>query len=120
MVLQYGFVTLFVTAFPLSPILALINNVIELRLDAKKFIKYHQRSVAHRAATIGAWEDYIALISKISVVSNALIIALTTNAIPRMIYGWNHDSMDGFVQDSISKYNISCFTQENDNVDNLD
>ena len=120
MVLQYGFVTLFVTAFPLSPILALINNVIELRLDAKKFIKYHQRSVAHRAANIGAWEHYIALISKISVVSNALIIALTTNSIPRMIYGWNNDSMEGFVQDSISKYNISCFTQENDNVDNLD
>jgi len=28
-VIQFGFVTLFVAAFPLAPVLALINNVIE-------------------------------------------------------------------------------------------
>jgi hypothetical protein len=30
-VIQYGFVTLFVTAFPLAPFFALMNNVIEIR-----------------------------------------------------------------------------------------
>ena len=35
-VVQYGFVTLFVAAFPLAPLLALINNVFEIRLDAYK------------------------------------------------------------------------------------
>jgi hypothetical protein len=30
-VIQYGFVTLFVAAFPLAPLLALINNVFEIR-----------------------------------------------------------------------------------------
>ena len=32
MVIQYGFITLFVAAFPLAPLLALINNVFEIRL----------------------------------------------------------------------------------------
>ena len=36
MVIQYGFTTLFATAFPLAPFFAFINNVIEIRLDAYK------------------------------------------------------------------------------------
>jgi len=38
MAIQYGYVCLFVVAFPLAPLLALINNFIEIRLDAKKYL----------------------------------------------------------------------------------
>merc|ERR1719454_14433 len=109
MVIQYGFVTLFVVSFPLAPIFALINNMIELRLDALKFMAYRQRVVSKRAANIGAWEDYIALLSKIAVISNALVIAMTMETIPKMVYGWTHDSLDGYVENSLSSYNTSCF-----------
>ena len=34
--IQYGLITMFVPAFPLAPLFALINNIIELRLDAYK------------------------------------------------------------------------------------
>ena len=34
--IQYGFITLFVAAFPLAPLFALINNALEIRLDAIK------------------------------------------------------------------------------------
>ncbi len=34
--IQYGFITLFVTAFPLAPLFALLNNIFEIRLDANK------------------------------------------------------------------------------------
>ena len=34
--IQYGFITLFVAAFPLAPLCALINNLFEIRLDARK------------------------------------------------------------------------------------
>ena len=36
--IQYGFITLFVAAFPLAPLFALINNALEIRLDAIKVI----------------------------------------------------------------------------------
>lgn len=44
-VLQYGFVTIFVAAFPLAPLFALINNICEMRFDAKKLLLYHRRPV---------------------------------------------------------------------------
>ena len=52
-VIQYGFVTIFVAAFPLAPFFALINNVIEIRVDAYKFVTQWRRPVAARAQDIG-------------------------------------------------------------------
>ncbi len=37
-VIQYGFITLFVAAFPLAPFFALLNNILEIRwLRKNKF-----------------------------------------------------------------------------------
>lgn len=36
MVIQYGFITLFVVAFPLTPLLALANNIAEVHVDSIK------------------------------------------------------------------------------------
>ena len=51
MVLQFGFVTIFVAAFPLAPLFALINNALEIRLDAMKIItsfRYEVINVCYR------------------------------------------------------------------------
>ena len=50
MVIQYGFITIFVCAFPLAPLFALLNNVCELRLDAKKILELHRRPIAQKVA----------------------------------------------------------------------
>lgn len=52
-VLQFGFTTIFVAAFPLAPLLALLNNIIEIRLDAYKFVTQWRRTLASRAKDIG-------------------------------------------------------------------
>jgi hypothetical protein len=36
MVIQFGYCTLFVAAFPLAPLMAVVNNAIESRVDAWK------------------------------------------------------------------------------------
>nr|CAD7267323.1 unnamed protein product [Timema shepardi] len=70
MVLQYGFVTIFVAAFPLAPFFALLNNVLEMRLDAKKFLRFYRRPVPHRVKSIGVWFRILDVIGRISVITN--------------------------------------------------
>ena len=53
--IQYGFVTIFVAAFPLAPMFALMNNVIEIRLDAYKYVTQFRRPVAVKAQDIGKY-----------------------------------------------------------------
>ena len=36
--MQFGFITSFVAAFPLAPLFALLNNWVEIRLDAQKLV----------------------------------------------------------------------------------
>ena len=53
LVIQFGFITIFVAAFPLAPLFAWLNNIIEIRLDAFKFVSVLRRPVAERAQDIG-------------------------------------------------------------------
>lgn len=69
-VLQYGFITLFVAAFPLAPLCALLNNIAEIRLDAYKFVTQARRPLAERVEDIGAWYGILKAITYAAVVSN--------------------------------------------------
>jgi len=53
LIIQYGFTTLFVSAFPLAPFFALLNNYFEIRIDAYKFVSGLRRPVPERAGDIG-------------------------------------------------------------------
>ncbi|XP_072392472.1 anoctamin-2-like isoform X1 [Diabrotica undecimpunctata] len=112
MVLQYGFITIFVTAFPLAPLLALINNVLEMRLDAKKFIKYYRRPVPQRVKNIGVWYSILAFIGRLSVASNAFIIAFSSHFIPKLVYklkiSGDHTE-NGYLEHSLAYFNTSHF-----------
>lgn len=69
-VIQFGFITLFVASFPLAPLLALINNIIEVRVDAWKLTTQFRRPVAAKAHSIGAWEEILGGMAVLSVVTN--------------------------------------------------
>jgi len=58
LVIQFGFITIFVAAFPLAPLFAWLNNIIEIRLDAFKFVSVLQRPIAERAQDIGKCTVY--------------------------------------------------------------
>ncbi|OTF74678.1 anoctamin-1-like protein [Euroglyphus maynei] len=102
MVIQFGFVTIFVSAFPLAPLFALINNVFEIRLDARKMITVYRRPVAQRVKNIGIWYRILDTICKLSVITNAMIIAFTTEFVPRLIYYFEHGALTGYVNSTLS------------------
>ncbi|XP_076590531.1 anoctamin-7 [Chaetodon auriga] len=92
MVIQFGFVTIFVAACPLAPLFALVNNWIEIRLDAHKFVTENRRPVAERAQDIGIWFPIMQFITHIAVLSNAFLIAFTSSFLPRLYYRYTRDS----------------------------
>jgi hypothetical protein len=53
-VIQYGFVTLFVAAFPLTPLLAFLNNIIEVHVDSIKLME-SRRPTPRGIDSIGSW-----------------------------------------------------------------
>ena len=61
MILQFGFISIFSACFTLGPLFALINNLLEIRLDAKKMITTMRRPVSQRVKNIG--KIYILLIN---------------------------------------------------------
>ncbi|NXT95882.1 ANO7 protein, partial [Anhinga rufa] len=98
MVLQFGFITIFVAACPLAPLFALLNNWVEIRLDAQKFVCDYRRPVAERAEGIGIWFSILETITHLAIISNAFLIAFTSDFLPRMYYEYIHDSsLHGYV-----------------------
>ncbi|XP_030586990.1 anoctamin-5 isoform X1 [Archocentrus centrarchus] len=117
MVIQFGFITLFVASFPLAPLLALINNIIEVRVDAWKLTTQFRRPVAAKAHSIGAWEEILGGVAILSVVTNAFIVAFTSDMIPRLVYMYayrthNELNMKGYINNSLSEFNILKFSTD--------
>ncbi|XP_032138422.1 anoctamin-1 isoform X9 [Sapajus apella] len=123
MIIQFGFVTLFVASFPLAPLFALLNNIIEIRLDAKKFVTELRRPVVVRAKDIGIWYNILRGIGKLAVIINAFVISFTSDFIPRLVYLYMYSkdgTMHGFVNHTLSSFNVSDFqngTAPNDPLD---
>uniref|UniRef100_A0A8C0E8P4 Anoctamin n=1 Tax=Bubo bubo TaxID=30461 RepID=A0A8C0E8P4_BUBBB len=110
MIIQFGFVTLFVASFPLAPLFALLNNIIEVRLDAKKFVTELRRPDTVRAKDIGIWYNILSGIGKFSVIINAFVIAVTSDFIPRLMYQYAYSqngTMHGFINHTLSYFNVS-------------
>eukprot|EP00937_MAST-01D_sp_MAST-1D-sp2_P003828 g3828.t1 len=79
MILQYGFVTLFVVAFPAAPFLAFTNNLAEVHVDAFKLTSGHRRPWPLSANSIGTWQYFLNVMSSVSVITNCALILFTTN-----------------------------------------
>lgn len=115
MVIQYGFITIFVSAFPLAPFFALLNNILEVRLDAYKYTTQIRRPLAQKVKSIGAWLGILQTITYIAVVSNAVIIAHTSEFIPRLLYQYKYSpttTQAGYVAFTLTPFNTARWATE--------
>ncbi|KAJ3596907.1 hypothetical protein NHX12_003307 [Muraenolepis orangiensis] len=113
MVIQFSFTTIFVAAFPLAPLLALINNIIEIRLDAIKMVNLERRMVPKKTNDIGIWTEVLEAIGVLAVIANGLVIGISSDFIPRMVYMYRYgpcangnatdiDCMVGYINNTLS------------------
>jgi hypothetical protein len=79
MVIQYGFINLFVVAFPLTPLLALANNLLEVHVDAVKLCFVHRRPFPRPAKDIGVWFYILRFMTYIALGTNSALILWTSD-----------------------------------------
>ena len=77
MFIQFGYVTLFSSAYPLAGMCALLNNLIEVRSDAFKLCFIHQRPFPQQVHSIGSWQTAMEIMGVIGVVVNCALIGLS-------------------------------------------
>ena len=91
MCIQFGYLALFSTTWPLVPVSFLVNNWIELRSDFFKICVECKRPTPQRADTIGPWLDSRGFLSWTgSITSSALVYMfhVRPNGAPTAITGW--------------------------------
>ncbi|XP_041032704.1 anoctamin-7-like isoform X1 [Carcharodon carcharias] len=116
MVLQFGFITIFVAACPLAPLCALLNNWVEIRLDANKFVCEYRRPIVERAQGIGIWFRILEIITTIAVITNAFLIAFTSDFLPRQYYRYVHQSdLTGYTNFTLA-FSPLNFNQQNNSM----
>ncbi|ELW67182.1 Anoctamin-8 [Tupaia chinensis] len=74
MFVQFGYVVLFSSAFPLAALCALINNLIEIRSDAFKLCTGLQRPFGQRVESIGQWQKVMEAMGVLAIVVNCYLI----------------------------------------------
>lgn len=75
--IQFGYVVLFSSVAPLTAFWAILNNVIEIRLDAYKLCSFFKRPFARRTKNIGAWQLAFETLAVISILTNCGILYLS-------------------------------------------
>eukprot|EP01084_Bolivina_argentea_P075821 137418_1 len=87
MIIQFGYVTLFVMAFPLTPLLAIVNNIIEMKVDATNLVKTSQRPHPTGSFGLGSWNGILSFFSIIAVGTNVALITWRTKLPTTLLEG---------------------------------
>ncbi|TFJ98978.1 Anoctamin-9 [Platysternon megacephalum] len=123
MMIQYSFTTIFVAAFPLAPLMAFINNLFEIRLDAIKMVQLQRRIVPRKANDIGIWLQVLEAIGILAVIGNGLVIAITSDFIPMQVYKYTYspcmlqnrtdiNCLTGYINYSLSVFRVQDFERQ--------
>jgi len=78
MIIQLGYITLFASAYPLAPFVAIIANFIELRLDVFKLTFVSIRPKPMPFSDIGSWKVCIKVIVWMSAITNCFIFCFSS------------------------------------------
>ena len=78
MVIEFGYVTLFASAFPLASCISVLCNLIEIKSDVFKLTHALQRPPAERADSIGVWGGVLQAMVVLAIVTNASLFAFSS------------------------------------------
>ena len=83
--IQFGYVTLFAAAFPLAPVISILNNIFELRIHLHTYMRVVNRPQGEVVGNIGTWQRILEFMGFTAVVSNCLLIYFTSRQIEGLV-----------------------------------
>eukprot|EP00483_Globobulimina_turgida_P002961 UN02966 len=89
-VVLHGYIILFMVILPLMPLLGVLNNIFELRIDYYNFT-HCQRPVPVASNGIGVWKMVLSVFNIVAIFSNMGLIVFRTELILRAVEGVEHD-----------------------------
>lgn len=77
--IEYGYTSMFISAFPLSPAISLLSTNMRMLIDGWKLCQVFRRPQPKTAEDIGVWQDAMDILSVISVVYTFALIFFTSH-----------------------------------------
>ena len=81
MVIEFGYITMFASSFPLGCALSFFCNLIELKSDLYKIIFVTQRPTPVRSANIGVWQGILQAQAFLAVLTNVLLFGFASEQV---------------------------------------
>lgn len=78
MVIEFGYLTMFASAFPLGSFVQIIYNIIEMKSDAFKLCFVVKRPPVIRENGIGSWQTVLEVQTWISIFTNILMFTFSS------------------------------------------
>lgn len=76
---QFAYVTCFSVILPITPLVVLINHLLNMRLDAFKLCRGRRRPLAQKTGGIGVWNHVLHIVTVIAILTNCALMALTSS-----------------------------------------
>uniref|UniRef100_A0A8C4X8J1 Anoctamin n=1 Tax=Erpetoichthys calabaricus TaxID=27687 RepID=A0A8C4X8J1_ERPCA len=77
-VIQYGYQMIFAACFPLGPLLFFFTLLVDKKVDSKRLLWIFRRPLPWIAQDIGPWFAILEIINAVAVVTNACLIAFSS------------------------------------------
>lgn len=75
--IQFGYVVLFSSVYPLAALWAVVNNIVEIRSDAFKLCMVNQRPFSKKVKDIGAWQKAFEVVGGLSILTNCALMFIS-------------------------------------------
>ena len=79
-IIQFGYVVFFMTVVPLIALLALLENLIKIRLSAWKICFLYRRPFVELVEDVGLWSSLMDTMGAVGLVVNVALIVFTSNS----------------------------------------
>tara|TARA_B110000090_G_C13343498_1_gene432018 strand:- start:659 stop:1429 length:771 start_codon:yes stop_codon:yes gene_type:complete len=97
LVVQVGFLSLFVVCFPIAPMIAMMSNEAEVKIDLYKLVEMCKHPIPQGAQDIGKWQTFMEMTLYMAAMTNAGMFAFTTDVMASQTFNMKIVAFVAFV-----------------------